>query len=312
MQADITLSPTQAPIQLSSPEGFSCVSTNISNAGELLRLWVSNESQGNVVSPLFKTQTESPYTALASVTTATNTTLYELSSLTTTCPIIEKFPDGRILVSGSHCRRSNDGVLEQNAAIYSDDGQLAKRFCLGDGIEHIQIDDLGRIWVGYSDEGVFGNRGWGAHPIGATGLECFGVDGQELWSFAPPPGFDTMADLYALNVAGNEVWTSYYTDFPIVLIDSDLSVRGWQTELSGVRALAVAGKHVLAYGGYNESRDSCQLLRLGDNNANVINDVKLSMPADLDILASKVIGRGNILHVICNQEWHQFKVPLRL
>ena len=144
------------------------------------------------------------------------------------------------------------------------------------------------------------------------GLNALEPMAKELWSFAPPPGCDTVADLYALNVAGNEVWTSYYTDFPIVLIDSDLCARGWRTELSGVRALAVAGKHVLAYGGYNESRDRCQLLRLGDNDADVINDVTLSVPVDFDIRASKVVGRGNMLHVVGNHEWHQFKVPHRL
>ena len=40
----------------------------------------------------------------------------------------------------------------------------------------MQVDSLGRIWVSYADEGVYGNFGWGQPgppPVGAAGLVCF-------------------------------------------------------------------------------------------------------------------------------------------
>jgi hypothetical protein len=307
MQANTTISSAPPPIRIPLVEGFSCVSKNITATGELLQLWVPDELQAKVVAPTFRTHTEEPYTAVVSVTTAAYHVLNELPVVTATYPLIETLPGDRILVCGSRCRRSEDGVAEKNATIYTKDGLAEAKLCLGDGIEHVQVDGSGRIWVGYFDEGIFGNLGWGAHPIGENGLECFGIDGQKLWSFAPLPGFDPPADLYALNVVGNEAWTCYYTEFPIVLIGSDMRAQGWQTELRGVRALAVAAKHVLAYGGYNENRDSCYLLCLRDRNAEIIADVKLSAHVDFDLHTAKVIGRGNMLHVIGTNEWHQFK-----
>ena len=50
-------------------------------------------------------------------------------------------------------------------------GELRRQFVLGDGIKHVQTTAAGDIWVGYFDEGVYGNYGWGndpdSEPIGA-------------------------------------------------------------------------------------------------------------------------------------------------
>src|SRR5688572_10081234 len=69
-------------------------------------------------------------------------------------PIIEQFSDGRWLVANS--RSQSDG----NARILDVEGAELRRIELGDGIEHIKIDSRDRIWVGWFDEGVFGNDTW--------------------------------------------------------------------------------------------------------------------------------------------------------
>lgn len=71
-------------------------------------------------------------------------------------PVFDRRPDGRWIISNSRCY-----VGEENARLLAPDGVLVRRLCLGDGIGHLQCDTDGDIWVGYYDEGIFGNYGWG-------------------------------------------------------------------------------------------------------------------------------------------------------
>ncbi len=74
--------------------------------------------------------------------------------LETPFPILDRFGDGRWLVVGA---RSLD---DADARVLCANGELINRFTLGDGIEHVAIDAANRIWVGWFDEGIFGNEGW--------------------------------------------------------------------------------------------------------------------------------------------------------
>jgi len=101
----------------------------------------------------------------------------ELPELDLTFPLVDVFPDGRVLVVAPRCAwRAADDFDLNGAIIEPQTGEVSK-ILLGDGISTIQIDGLGRIWAGYCDEGVFGNFGWGAldgpHPVGAAGLVVF-------------------------------------------------------------------------------------------------------------------------------------------
>lgn len=66
-------------------------------------------------------------------------------------PTVRSFGDGRWLVVASRTRD------KANARVLTSDGALLDRLMLGDGIEHITIDRDHRIWVGWFDEGMFGN-----------------------------------------------------------------------------------------------------------------------------------------------------------
>ncbi|WP_189677917.1 hypothetical protein [Sphingomonas glacialis] len=68
--------------------------------------------------------------------------------LETAHPLIDRFSDGRWLVVASRTRS------EPNARVLAPDGALQSRFMLGDAIEHVVIDSLDRIWVGWFDEGM--------------------------------------------------------------------------------------------------------------------------------------------------------------
>jgi hypothetical protein len=199
-----------------------------------------------------------------------------------------------------------------NALVFDAHGGV-REFCLGDGIQHVQIDRLGRIWVGYFDEGVFGNFGWGisgaSQPLGAAGLVCYDQYGRATWEYSPSDGLEYIADCYALNVAEEYVWACYYTDFPIIRIDPQGRVDGWRTDLSGPRELAVEGTSVLSFGGYSGHRTDCVLLRLGKDRAEVRADVKLRLPDSVDLDKAYVKGRGAMLHVVDNHTLFTFRVP---
>jgi hypothetical protein len=235
--------------------------------------------------------------------------------MTATFPMVQTLPDGELLVVAPRCQRFKNGTHEMNAKVYDSNGTAKCEFCLGDGIEHTQADSDGHIWVGYFDEGIFGNYGWGgsgeAAPLGSAGLVCYDRRGNKIWGFDAPSGFDSMADCYALNVAKSGVWACYYTDFPFVCIDSSWHVRGWVTALSGVRAIAVSGNSVLAYGGYRENRAACRLLQFWDGEAEEVAEAQLRLPNGIEHHQCTVIGREGLLHVFTADEWYKFSPECR-
>jgi hypothetical protein len=260
-----------------------------------------------------KTHTEESYVAKVSITTAKDTTVRDLPLVTATYPLVQTLPGDNILVVAPRCQRSSDGTHELNARVYRANGSIENEFCLGDGIGHVQADNAGHLWVGYFDEGIFGNFGWGnsngATPIGVAGLACFDGRGKKLWEFEPPQGLDSIADCYAMNVGENEVWACYYTEFPLVCIDSRHRVTAWATALSGPRELAVSGESVLVYGGYGDKKTDCRLLRLRDGRTEEVAEVALRLPHGLDPKTCTVIGRGRLLHLFAADEWYMFSVP---
>src|SRR5262249_13826161 len=138
----------------------------------------------------------------------------ELPELDLTFPRIDLFPDGRILVVGPRSAWRGPNDFDLNGAIVNPAASKVSRILLGDGIEDVYVDALGRIWVSYFDEGVFGNFGWGGNrgpnPIGAAGLVCFSETGEKIWEYG---GNDGIADCYALNVCDTEATIFFYSDF---------------------------------------------------------------------------------------------------
>lgn len=63
-----------------------------------------------------------------------------------------------------------------NAVIYNADGSEYCKFYAGEGIQDCQVDVNEDIWVGYCDEGVFGEC-----PIGVNGIVAFDSKGQLIF-----------------------------------------------------------------------------------------------------------------------------------
>jgi len=111
------------------------------------------------------------------------------------------------------------------AVSYDRHGGIKTSLDLGDASEDIRTTPDGRIWVSYFDEGVFGNG------IGRQGLVCFDNVGSLLFTygqFAERNNLPMICDCYGMNVTSSgDVWISYYTDFPLVLLRAFETVHVW-------------------------------------------------------------------------------------
>ena len=215
-------------------------------------------------------------------------------------PIVEQFPDGRWLVVNGRSRGNG------NARILGPDGAELQRIEVGDGIEHVKIDAQGRIWVGWFDEGVFGNSNWQCPghkwPPSSHGIAAFDDKGA-LLSHATL----AMADCYALNVLGDEAWATTYPDFPIWRMKPGQE-RVWTTSLSGVCAIAVNFPNVLAAGGYQDEANQVVLLRLEEEGARALAKWRLPFDVGLSSGVTMIDGRDDELHVVQDKQWHRWRV----
>jgi hypothetical protein len=110
---------------------------------------------------------------------------------------------------------------------YDSTGARKESLDLGKGIEDIQTEPSGRIWVSYCDEGVYVGGG----GISAQGLVCFDGEGMPVFrflEFSRRHQLPHIDDCYALNVAGNgDVWVNYYSDFPLVCLRDMYLSKHW-------------------------------------------------------------------------------------
>ncbi|MGV3479978.1 MAG: hypothetical protein ACO1O3_08530 [Sphingobium sp.] len=214
-------------------------------------------------------------------------------------PEIDRFGDGRWVVVSARA-----GARDVNARILAPDGQMLHGFAAGDGIEHIRCAPDGTIWIGYFDEGIFGDT------LAQGGLVRFDPRGKPLWSYNDESrgAAASIADCYALTLDGDALWACFYTDFPIVRI-ADGKESLWHGSASGVRALAMDGDHVLLAGGYGREQSRLTLVRL--SGAKLSGGTAQTIGTlDFDSLddAALVQGRGDTIHVVKGDRWHRITV----
>jgi outer membrane protein assembly factor BamB len=160
------------------------------------------------------------------------------------------------------------------------------------------VDALGRVWVAYGDEGIFGNFGWGNPgpiPVGAAGLVCFDATGEKLWEY-PASANGMTADCYALNVFGSEAAIFFYTDFPVCRISSDFKLAHWKTELAGCHAFAISRSAALFSGEYNDPTDTAYLGEFDADSQMRARRVRLLLPDGSGLPKGRLLGRGPHLY----------------
>jgi hypothetical protein len=160
---------------------------------------------------------------------------------------VDLLPDGKFLLAHSRTVRRPFEPVPDNAQVFDASGQALRSFQIGDGVGHLAVDAPGTIWVGYFDEGIYSGD-----PLSASGLTRFDEYGRQLWTHSPPPGFDHIADCYALNVGARTAWAYYYTGFPLVRI-TDTEARHFPpSPVRGARGVLIHDDVVIFIGGYGK------------------------------------------------------------
>ena len=296
-----------------TPEGVEdeLVATSVGPNGEAIALWATVASaeamRSHTVSPGFASfpdpRTERPVAARVMVYHPSLESNVAISGLEIAFPKVQPLPGGQTLIVGARCRWHAGGP-ERNAIVVDADGRLAADGTLGDGIEEVLATPSGRIWVGYFDEGVFGNFGWGGpgpEPIGSPGIVCFAPDLVTAWRYPYDADGGSIADAYSLNVDGETAWSSYYTDFPIVRIESDV-ITTWRGGPAGARALIV-----------DDGR--CALIEarvlagsLTPNGFVPQRTGVLTLPDGNNLGRCRLVARGAELHVFVESRWYKIAV----
>jgi hypothetical protein len=223
-----------------------------------------------------------------------------------TFALFDRMSDGNWLVADM---RSAAG--SPNARLIAPDGNLVRRLTLGDGIEHMQCDGSGSIWIDYFDEGIYGD------PARAPGLVQYDEHGRTLLPreengqrFWPGPSIDSA---YALNVAADAVWACTYSDFPIRRIGYDGSTKIWANRKTGASLMAVDGDRVVLLGGYGpiiSSKDERRhgvLLQLREH-ATRLGEFQLDLDVEQLAELSLASGRGSVFHFVHRNGWYQLSL----
>jgi hypothetical protein len=227
-------------------------------------------------------------------------------------PLVQSLPDGGLLVVGARAQLIDD-TAEHNALIVDETGAIGETFCIGDGVQALQVTPSGQVWAGYHDEGVFGNFGWGVHrghaPLGSHGLVRWSLAGERLYEFEPPDGLGPIDDCYAMCADGETVWTCFYSDFPICRLGADGATTGWLNDTAGAGLIAVYEDRVALIGGYNGLFDRLVLCELGDSIVERPSTWQLVLPGGDDLPAGAwMAARGRYIHALCSNTWFRLDI----
>ena len=304
---------------LGGRDGDVLVCASIGPAGEMVAVWAKPEGLAAVTATTVSAAgacfpdpaAARPVAARITVHTPDLAAVTPIADLALSHITVQPMPGGQFLVAGARCRWLHDGP-DRNGVLYDADGQVVAEGVLGDGIGHVLAASDGQVWVGYFDEGIYGNYGWGqpgaGEPVGASGVVRFSPGLEPVWHYprcTEVGPWDAISDCYALNVDDRCAWACYDADFPVVRIRDD-AVTGWHNDITGASALAVAGSRVALFGGYGPDHDRLAVAELGADRAQPAGQYRVVLPGGEPLPAGiQVIGRGSRLHFLTGASWYQ-------
>ncbi|GAB2916484.1 hypothetical protein [Streptomyces heilongjiangensis] len=202
-------------------------------------------------------------------------------------PRVDALPDGGFVVADAR-----SGTGDEQVQVFDALGRPSWTFRVGDAIEHLLTDESGDLWIGYFDEGVFGD------PLSAAGARRWSATGEGLWEYVPPPGGDGIADCYALNVDRRAAWVYPYTSFPLVEVRDGRPPLLRTTTVRGASGVAVDGERVAFLGGYGRDHDRLVLAALGGSTVDVLTTTRLAHADGTPLERRRhVVSRGPRLYV---------------
>lgn len=308
--------------ELAPPQaGDELVSVSVSPAGEAVAVWASGVRRAAPGRPhasdLDRLSTHAPPGVHARPPTVEGPVTVRLTADTpagdrravevaVTVPHVTAhlLPGGRWLVVGGRAWWRESGP-EHNALRFDAHGRLETSACFGDGIEHAQTTAEGRVWVGYFDEGVFGNLRWGGpgpRPIGAPGLNRFDADLALDWSFPGESG--EICDCYALTTEGEDCLVCPYTDFPILRVSAEGRLARWaNAAVGGAGALVTEGPQVALIGGYARDRDRLVVGTLEEREFRVDGRGRAVASGAWEV-PTRMVSRDGRFHLFVDRRWH--------
>lgn len=232
-----------------------------------------------------------------------------IDELPVTFPFIQKLGASEYLIVGSRCAWSPEGP-EKNAVVVDSTGAIVRVGTFGDGIEHVQVDSNGDIWVGYFDEGVYGNFGWGTpgpSPIGSPGIVRWSSEFEQLWDY-PWEDAAVIDDCYTMNVVDDVVWACTASDFPILRIAESRVQMQTTTKVSGPKGLVIAGDRVGLIGSYD---DPSMLLtsRFATGEQATVQKASLTLPNGAPLSRARLECRGATANLFDGPSWYTFTLP---
>jgi hypothetical protein len=295
------------------------VAASVGPAGEVVALWSPAEELAALTATTTRPgsatfpdpRARRPVTARVTVHAPEPISVTTIPGLPLAHPTVQPLPHGRMLVVAARARWRPEGP-DRNAIVYDADGNVLAEETLGDGIEHVLTTGAGDVWVGYFDEGVYGNYGWGdtgaPSPLGACGLARFSPDLRPDWRYPSSDSpWGAISDCYALNVDGETAWTAYYTGFPIVRIQEGV-LTGWDNDVTA-KALAVGGSRVALYGGYRPDYDRLAVGDLSGERLRITGEYRIVLPDGRSLPGSAyVVGRGPDLHILTDDDWYRLNL----
>lgn len=293
----------------SAPDGYRFVTTGISLQGELLCLFVEESAASQVhrttgagqdaIFPVAEMDANFRY--LLIVTDGAQSREVLLPRFNYAFPIVDLFPDGRVVIVGARCGQAalNDG--NGNGLIYDPRDGKSIRFLAGDGIENIGVDGKDQIWVSYFDEGVFSSL-----SNIASGLNCFDASGNVIWKFQNKGRF--IDDCYALNVTPQNTYFYYYSDFDLGTISDGFNLRFQEIGVAGCHCFAIMRDAALFGATYDDPPHVVNLIRFGMPRKP--RKFALQLPDGSTPAKGAMIGRGSALHYISNDRWYRLEASV--
>jgi hypothetical protein len=296
-----------------APHGYTFVTATVSTGGKGLFLFVENfgardvhatETRGIGIFP--KPRMPEARAFKLYVVSSAGSRWIDIPPLDVSFPHVELFPDGRILLAGSRCQWRGPEDFDRNGAIIDPETGKVDRILLGDGIRDIAVDERGRIWASYFDEGVFGNFGWG-HPgppgPGSGGLVCFDASGEILWRFNREGAAAFIVDCYAMYASRSLISIFFYSDFQVCEVNMDFTQSiCTPNQITGSGALVASNRAFLFSSQYGEARDKMHLILRKESELEKPQPVFVEWPKDFTDIG-RTMGRGEAMHTLNQHGW---------
>ncbi|WP_406864024.1 hypothetical protein ABZO31_27765 [Streptomyces sp. HUAS MG47] len=227
-------------------------------------------------------QGHEPYDAVVVTVDDGRHTTTELSSVGARFAKLDALPDGGFVVAASRSSRDE----ERQVQVFDALGRESWNFRVGDAIEHLLVDESGALWVGYFDEGIFGD------PLSAPGLRRWSVHGEALWTYDWRANGE-ISDCYALNVHGTDAWACTYHLFALLEVRSGPgTTAAHRNTIRGATALAVHGDRIAFL-----DRALLRTAELTDGEARPLITSGLTRPDGSPVGRRRVVSRGPRIYV---------------